>query len=248
MFKHMKELRREVGSDDVILSLSLGKDSVACLILLNMVFKNIYCMVGEQLPGRPSDRRYAAYLQDKFPSIRKINFYPHPLFLDKLNEGAFKSHTQLKDPFFEGHGEGDEYVYKYDYSGMRNNLALECGLNPLTTYQAVGVKMADSMQRRISLTRIGYVKREDLTIYPVRDYTPRTIYELIKYKGLRLHEDYKHYGSSFDGMAAKYWVKAYRSDPETWEWIEKYYPMAKTYVYKDIFKRQMNEAKARSNS
>ena len=78
-------------------------------------------------------------------------------------------------------------------------------------------------------------------VYPIRDFSVLKVFDLFKYKGIRLHPDYKYYGSSFDGMAAKYWVKAYTSDPDTWNLIESYYPMAKTYVYKDIFKRELNE-------
>lgn len=242
VFAHMKEIRREVGSDSVIVSLSLGKDSVACLILCSMVFDKIYCMVGEQIPGRRVDREYAAYLRKCFPKIQRINFYPHPRFLEKWNDGIFRRHTQYADPFLErGGDEPESDTYQYDYRAMKNHLAIECGLDPTNTYQAVGVKMSDSMNRRISLTRIGYIKHSEHTIYPVRDYTGRSVFELLKYKGIRLHPDYQHYGSSFDGMSAKYWVKASRSDPETWRRITHYFPMAKAYVYRDIFKREMNQ-------
>lgn len=242
MLKHMRELRETVGSGNIVLSLSLGKDSVASLILCSLVFDNIFCVTGEQLPRRARDRKYAEYLRQRFPKIRDMRFYPHPIFLDKLNENAFASPEMLVDPFCERGGEPED-LYGYHYEGMKADICHQNGLDPDTIYQAVGVKMSDSVRRRISLTRIGYINYKDKLIYPIRDFSVKQVYELLKFKGIRLHPDYKYYGSSFDGMGAKYWVKAYRSDPETWSYIEAYFPMAKTYVYKDLFKREMNSGK-----
>ena len=240
MFEHMKEIRKAVGSDTIVVSLSLGKDSIATLALCSMVFKNIYCFVAEMLPKRMRDRQYAEYIREFFPNIRKINFYPHPVFVKELSNDQFKLHTHYKDPFYEnGEEEPEGFDYDYSYETLKNHLLLESGIDPTNIYQAVGVKMSDSLNRRISLNRIGYVNYKEKIVYPVRDFTTNGIYNFLKYKGIKLNPDYEFYGSSFDGISAKYWVNAYRKDPETWEMITAYNPMAKAYVYKDLFKRQM---------
>ena len=114
MFNHLREIRRAVDSENIVLSLSLGKDSVASLILLSMVFKNVYCIVGEQLPNRKRDREYAKYLQKRFPCIKKINFYPHPRFIDRINNEGFFKPDQLHDPFYLSGGEPEKDLYGYD--------------------------------------------------------------------------------------------------------------------------------------
>ena len=236
----MREIREELNSDDIVVSLSLGKDSIATLYLCSLVFKNIYCMFGEQLPGRRVDVEYANYLRNFFPKIKCIRFFPHPVFQRYWNEQIFRKHTQLDDPFFLNGGERDILAYEADYESLGNYMLWENGITPGQIYQAVGVKMSDSLNRRIALKKTGYINHKRKLIYPVKDFSTQDVYQLLKYKNIKLHPDYKHYGSTFEGMASKYWVNAYRKDPETWNLIKMYFPMAETYVMKDFFKRRTN--------
>lgn len=235
----MQEIREIVGPT-IGLSLSLGKDSIASLILCNEVFDNIYCLFGEQLPTRSCDVKYANYLRKFFPKVKCINFYPHRVFVDYISNGIYRKHSDLKDPFFLNGGETDEDVYSLSYEDMANNMFLEYGIDPSDKYQAVGVKMSDSLNRRMALSRTGYINFKNRTFFPIRDFSTENVYEIIRLKGIKLHPDYLIYGSTFEGMAAKYWVNAYRKDPETWSLIKAYFPMAEAYVFRDLFKRRQN--------
>ena len=105
-------------------------------------------------------------------------------------------------------------------------------------WTAVGLKKGDSARRRMKLTKVGYLEPKAKMAYPICEYSTRDVYELLKQTGIRLSADYPIYGSSFDAMSLKYWVRAKLNDPETWKYIRLWYPMAPAMIAKDRFRRE----------
>jgi len=197
-----------------------------------------------QCPGRESETKYIGYVEKKFNV--KIHVYPHPEIVNAIMYESYFRHTEVFDPFFEDpeHDKND-FLHVTEFPGNYKDLLGSYFKNSLgkpNLWTAIGIKAGDSVRRQKRLLEVGYADHKKKWLYPIAKYSSNDVYSLLEKIGVKLHEDYLHYGSSFDGISMKYWVRAYKNDPKTWEQIKFWYPMAETMIARDRFRREMMES------
>lgn len=96
---------------------------------------------------------------------------------------------------------------------------------PAITYTALGVRAADSVNRRTNFVRAGAVNRREFKFYPVWDWTRGAIKaELFKAK-VKLPIDYWIFGRTFDGLDYRFIGPMKKHFPSDYERLREFYPL-----------------------
>lgn len=123
---------------------------------------------------------------------KQIHRYPHPSFYRWLNNFVFQPPERCEAI------EAANFP-TVDYAVMWQLIRKDLGL-PADTWVADGVRAADSIVRRASLTRHGVMKARDRKVYPVADWVKAEVMGRIAAASITLPVDYDWFGRSFDGI------------------------------------------------
>ena len=209
--------------DNAICSFSLGKDSIATYLELrdhidNVVPVYLYC-----IPGLEFVEDNLAYYERKIG--RHIIRLPQPHFYWTLNDLQYQPpdparHALIRSWQLPNHTHEDCRI-----------AACECeGLDPETTYMAIGLKYADSIQRRTSLARNGLITHSRKKFYPIAEYNKQDVLDKIKDAGWKLPSDYRYFKDSFDGFQIRYLGPIKKHFPRDYQRILEWFPMVECEV------------------
>lgn len=106
----------------------------------------------------------------------------------------------------------------------------DSGLDYETTWNALGMRAKDSMQRALYFQKSGPVNHTRRVYYPVFDYSKQDVVDAIARAGWKLPIDYTVFNASFDGLYIKYLLPIKRHFPRDYERILTMFPLAELEV------------------
>lgn len=210
-------VREKYGNGYVMLSFS-GKDSVAAFIQLSKFWdkRKIIPVHGYLVPHlRHIDEEIHDYEEMMGVHIYQL---PHPFLYLALNTLVFQPPERI--PIIE-----KLRLPQYDWDDLFAVVVNELGL-PEDTYVAVGVTQYDSQNRWSSIQKRGAMNEERMTFYPIYDWNLDRIVTAIRDRGWHLHEQYRFYGRSLDGIDFRFLDPMRKYYPDDYARIVEWFPFA----------------------
>lgn len=227
------EIRSRLASENqtVLVAMSLGKDAIATNLALRDAgiqteLAYLYC-----IPGLAFVEDTIKRLEDGFE--QKIHQYPHPSLWRMLNAYVFQPPERCA--IIEA-----AKMPEIEYDAMWKLIAQDLNL-PKRTWVADGVRAADSIQRRASLSRHGVMKASG-KVSPIADWQVAEVRDRIREAdlplpytdkhGVKLPIDYKWFGRSFDGVDRRFTEPLKRYAPEDYQRVLEWFPLADIDIYR----------------
>lgn len=199
----------------VTLGFSGGKDSVTCLShLLDMKIKVTPIFFFDCPEIKFVERRTKMY-EDIF-GIEIIRL-PHPILYDYLR------HQDFQPPEMIWYLDGMDFV-KTSFEELTTLYMTSIG-NPKGLFDVNGMKMAESLNRRLVLRKNEGINLEKKTISMIYDWTSKDVKEYLAYKKIPLADDYKIWRRSYDGVKYQYLFGVKEHYPEDWQTLCEYFPL-----------------------
>ena len=225
-----KYVRAETGGT-VILSFSLGKDSVAAWIQLRRFFPHIVPYYLYLIPDLAFVNASLTYYEQVFKT--SIIRAPHPSVYRMLNNLVFQApencrlieSMQLQEP---------------SYDTLAAMVRRENKLPPAAMV-ATGVRCSDSIMRRTSLKKWGSLNPKRKTFWPVFDWTADRLETELRQANMKLPVDYHMFGRSFDGIDFRFLNPIKERFPEDYARILQFFPLADL----ELFRRESRLRHAR---
>lgn len=212
------EIRARLKAENrpVLVAMSLGKDAIATNLALRAegietVLAHLYL-----IPGMRFVEDTIKNLEDAFQ--QRIHQYPHPSLYRWINAFTYQAPERLA--IIEA-AELPNPTYEETWALIREDL----GLAP-DTWVADGVRAADSIVRRASLSRHGVMKPGNRKVSPIADWLKREVMGCIKEAGIVLPIDYQWFGRSFDGLDYRFLKPLKENAPEDYERLLLWFPLA----------------------
>ena len=208
----MKLIRQK--TDTVLLSFSGGKDSIACWLKLRDHF-NVIPFFMYVVPDLEFINESIDYYERFFNT--KIIRVPHPSLYRMLNNFVF----QPPDRVAIIHSAN---LPNFTYDDLSNWIGADHKLKPIFT--ANGVRAADSPNRRSSINAHGPITWSRNYFYPCWDMRIKELVELLKKHNVKLSDEYKLFGRSFDGIDHRFLHIIKDVYPRDYETIIHWFPLA----------------------
>ena len=216
-----------------LISFSRGKDAIASYLLIRETFGEK--IVPFYLYGIP-DIEFVEESLTYYEKMMGTGIYrlPQPMFLKNL--------AGLADCPPES--ERVEVINAWrlpkdiDQTQQQDELIKDLGL-PENTYTAVGVKAADSLNRRLLLNKNQGINHKEKKYFPLAWYSKKETYEIIRRAGWKLPIDYTMFNVSLDGIKAKYLIPIKKHFPNDYRKILEWFPLAELEVFR--YERYMKE-------
>lgn len=224
------EIRERLAAENrtVLVAFSGGKDAIATeLALQDAGIDTVLAYLG-YVPGREPGRnldfveRGLVDLEDRLG--KQIHRYPHPSFYRWLNNFVFQPPERCEVI------EAANFP-TVDYAVMWQLIRRDLGL-PADTWVADGVRAADSIARRASLTRHGVMKPKDHKVSPIADWLKGEVLGRIAAAGIPLPVDYEMFGRSFDGIDYRFLKPISERFPDDYQRILEWFPLASLELFR----------------
>lgn len=228
VIKNSEQLCEKVAqiNDTVILSFSLGKDSIASFIQLNRFFKKVIPVYMYTVPNLSFIQKSVEYYEDFFNT--HIYQIPHPNFIKMLNTGTLQSPSNYNII--------QDFDYPdYDYEDVISCIRDDYCAGDKSIYNAVGCRMGDSPWRNIVIKKYQGFFENSRKFYPVYDWNNERLKKEFIAAGVKLPIDYQLFGRSYDGIMALYTSKIKEHFPEDFEKIKTFFPLIEADIYKHKF-------------
>lgn len=226
----IKQVRAEIGPR-TLLAFSGGKDSLASFIALRPHFDEVIPYYLYRVPGLQFVEDQLAYYE-KAMAVRIIRL-PHEALPRWLNSSVYQSPGNFM--VIEACRENGLTEYplpEHDYSHIIEWAAEIAGLAGKEIMAAVGIRAADSPQRRLTMMKHGPISRESRQYYPIWDWNKDRIVSAIAASGIKLSRDYELFGRSFDGLDYRFLGPLKRHYPEDWKKLLTWFPLAGAEVFR----------------
>lgn len=209
-------------SDTVLLAFSCGKDSIAAWLGMRPHFKKIIPFYMYLVPGLEFVERSLVYYEQFFGC--HIHRLPHPSLYRMLSSLVFQPPQNAK--IIEAAGLG-----AFTYDQMRGWLCDDLGL-PTDTFYASGVRAADSPNRRMAMKTHGPINRNRHLFYPIWDMRKDELVELLRQHSIKMPEDYRYFGRSFDGIDHRFLRPIKDHFPDDYQRILEVFPLAELILFR----------------
>ena len=206
---------KDANIKNVSIGFSTGKDSLVGYDILKKAGFNVipifYYIVPDLNFVEDNIRLYERYYN------MHIIRLPHPILFDYCKKGCWQDpfkYVQLKSYFKSPHKDFDE---------IRSNFFKAEGID--CEWNAVCMKMADSLNRRLYLRDRDDIDLVKKYVYITKYFTTRQIWAYINEKKLPISSDYEKFGVSFDGLTYHFSIAIKRYYPKDWEKIKEMFPL-----------------------
>lgn len=198
----------------ILLAFSGGKDAIACWHAARLDGFEVAPVFFELIPG-------LEFVDDAISHYEKhfgvpIRRYPHPSLFRMLNNFVFQPPERLR------HIERRK-LKKWDYNMIHARVRRELGW-PSSIPCGVGVRAADSPQRRIAISTHGPLSGGNA--YLIWDWRIADVLEAIRKEGCGLPVDYELFNRSFDGIDYRFLRPIKDRFPRDYERILSIFPLA----------------------
>lgn len=209
-YKSIATVREE--TDSAILFLSLGKDSLVLLDLIYPKFERIVCVFMYFVPGLEHIERWVKWTKAKYPKIELIQI-PHWNLTYILRGGLYC----VPNP----------KVKLLKLADVVKSMRLKYGID----YVFLGMKKADSMNRRLMLNRMRFPYESKGLVYSLADWTQRDILAYMRQKGLPEPVRYSKNASGGIGLNLECFLWMRENSPNDLEKIFAVFPMSKRILF-----------------
>lgn len=218
------EVRAKLAAEGrpVLVAFSGGKDAIATeLALQEAGIETILAYL--YLIPRGRDGVSLRFVDDALARLedqlqKPIHRYPHSSIYRMLNALVFQPPERCA--IIEA-ARLPEPSYEQIWDLIREDLDL-----PADTWCADGVRAADSIVRRASLTRHGVMKQSSHKVSPIADWLKAEVMGCISRHRIDLPVDYEWFGRSFDGIDYRFLAPIREHAPDDFERILHWYPLA----------------------
>ncbi len=218
------EIRTKLATEQrtVLVAMSLGKDAIATELALqdagiHTELAYLYYIPGHQ-PGTTLDF-IETTIRDLEQALGKpIHRYPHPSLYRWLRHLMFQPPERIQT--IEA-AQLPDITYEEEWEYIREDLGL-----PPDTWVADGVRAADSIVRRASLSRHGLMKPNHHKVSPIADWLKAEVMDRIDQAGISLPIDYQWFGRSFDGLDYRFLHPLQQHAPEDFQRVLDWFPLA----------------------
>lgn len=205
-------------NDSVLVSFSMGKDSIAVMDMCFKYFKNVQPFFMYMVPGLKFQEEALSKYEHHYK--KKIIRVPHFETADFYRFGSFR------DP--------DYSVPRVKIKSIYDYLRSKTGI----CWIAGGEKINDSIVRRAMLKHSGSIDEQRLRFYPVMYWTDKDVKQYIKMHGLLYPKFNRELGFSFHSLAGKELSAIKRIYPQDYQRILKFFPEAEAGVLQyEAYKR-----------
>ncbi len=203
--------------DTAILAFSTGKDSLAAWLQLRKYFKKIVPYYCYGVPGLEFVECNLRYYEDFFGC--HIYRLPHRSFYRML--GGFMDQPPGRVSIIQKAKLPDDSTYNDDIIG---DIIRNCARLPDAAYIATGVRMADSLFRRLAIKSHGAVNHNAKRFYPVYDWKKEDLIRAFDEAGVKLPIDYRMFGRTFDGLDYRFTKPLREWFPEDYQRVLDWFP------------------------
>jgi len=224
------EIRGKLAAErkPVLVAFSAGKDAIATeLALQDAGVKTILAYL-YYIPGRQPGTTLT-FIEDTLSSLeaslgKPIHRYPHPSLWHWLRGLVFQPPERcavIEAAMMPPIG------YEDMWDMIREDLRL-----PKNTWVADGVRAADSIARRASLSVHGVMKPSSRKVSPIADWLKATVLGRIEQAGISLPVDYQWFGRSFDGIDYRFIEPLSRFAPDDYQRVLDWFPLADLQLFR----------------
>lgn len=210
-------------SSSAMLFLSLGKDSLVLLDLMYPKFDRLVCVFMFFVPDLEHINRWINWVKSKYPKIELIEI-PHWNLTYILRSGMYC----VPNPKVKLLKLAD--VIK----AMRSKYGVD--------YIFLGMKKADSMNRRLMLKRYEPLYENKGLVYPLADWTQKDVLSYMKQHGLPKPVRYGNKASNGIGFNEDCFLWMRKNFPNDLEKIYSIFPMSRRILYEYDIKNKLNSA------
>ncbi len=212
LFKRIKDIQ---GHGRIILAFSRGKDAIAAAAGILDHFDEVIPVYYDPMPGLDLTAESIHYFERKLFG-RKIHIVPHPNLFRMLKNYVFQ------DPFGFFVAINVEWP-KWSHELVRQYICRIESL-PFGTFQATGVRAADSVTRRTALMKHGPITVSKHTFHCVWDWNKDRVIAEINARGIKLPDDYRIWGRTLDGVDARFMIPLKQHRPDDYARVKAMFP------------------------
>lgn len=217
----VRQVRSEV--DDLVLYFSCGKDSIAMWLWLQQFDFNIHPVYLYMVPGLRSDQENLDYYEKYFG--QQIMRFPHPLFYQMLNDLVYQPPERCAQilafdlPYFK-FADLDRVIAK----GYLNNRPY---------YAAMGMRMADNLDRRMMMYQNGVLgSKARRYYYAIWDWTVANVGAIIQKNKVKIPQAYEFAGRTIAAIDY-YYMKPFREAyPDDYLKILEWFPLLEAEFFR----------------
>jgi hypothetical protein len=214
---------QEHAGETLLLSFSMGKDSLAMWLYLREHFRIIPYFL-YWMPGLSFQERALDYYEEFFGC--HIMRLPHPLLIQWLDNGLYMPPNLWA------------YMYKqelvrYELSDVDDALALSLGLD--RPYTALGFRRADNLDRRRLIQQLGAVAPVDgkrRYYYAIWDWDIERVAGIINRNGVKLPDDYQYWGRTIAALRYQFLAPLKRHAPDDYARFLDWFPLLEAEFYR----------------
>jgi len=233
------EAVRAEGCDTVLVSFSRGKDSYAVVEKLRRYFGRVVLFHLDLLP-EPLRIETEAIERWQARGGEPVLRYTHPGTLKQLR--AFVYQTPARVAAIQAADLPRDYTIDAIEADVRRRAGAP------SAWVALGLRAADSIQRRTHFKTHGSVMLAPRAFYPVFDYTIDDVDRAVRRLGIPLPNDYNLFGRSLDAISHDFLAPLRAAYPDDYERILKWFPLAEAGVHRTTLRanRRIDRTTARS--
>ena len=207
---------------DTLLAFSTGKDAIAAWLAIRDSFDRVVPYYLYLVPGLEFVDESLAYYEQFFGE--RIIRLPHPSLHRWLNNFVFQPPDRCLVVEQAG-------LPNHSYKDIREAvLSVAGGQDDMLV--ADGVRAADSPMRRISINTHGSISWNQSKYHPVWDWKKADLIECFTKHNVKLPEDYRLFGRTFDGLDLRFLLPLKKHRPADYRRILEWFPMADLEVFR----------------
>lgn len=199
-------------TDSVIVSFSMGKDSIVALNLAFKYFKHVYPFFMYLVPGLEFQEHDLQRYENQYHT--KIIRVPH------FEDSEFYRYGSFREP--------DLSVPVVKIADIYDEIRRQTG----AYWIMGGEKIADSIVRRPMLKRSGCIDENRGRFYPLIDWKKNDVLKYIRLNGLYMPMFQRELGFSFHSLAGKELTVIKQKYPKDYERILDFFPEAEAGVFR----------------
>jgi len=229
---NIAERAYEMGIRKATIGFSTGKDSVVGLDMLIKAGIEPLPIFFYQVPNIQFINDNLKMYEDYFKV--KIARMPHPILADYINHQDWQPLDKVATM-------GINSVGKITFKHFTKLYLIANNIKDVE-YDCACIKMADSINRRLLLSKLPDIDTKEKRIYLTKYFTKTEIFDYIKKNNIPLTKDYDYFGISWDGLAYHFSCGVKKFYPQDYEHIKEYFPLidAEILRYK-LFKKYKYE-------
>jgi 3'-phosphoadenosine 5'-phosphosulfate sulfotransferase (PAPS reductase)/FAD synthetase len=201
---------------DVVVSFSLGKDSIAAWVQMRRFFRTVKPFYMYLIPDLGFVESELKRFEDRFqtPIVRM----PHPSLFRMLNNLVFQAPERCR--VIEEAG-----LATLSYDKCAREVITALGWSK-STFVGHGTRSADSLMRRASVKKWGCLNPNRKTFMPISDWNADRVAQCFRDERIKLPVDYEMFGRSFDGIDERFLRPIHDRFPEDYAKILEWFPLA----------------------